>query len=67
MLAFARRYEGQAAIVAAPRLSYTLMRGKEEPPVGSAWGDAELALPPEAIDYILFESLNRKKRNQTHQ
>jgi maltooligosyltrehalose synthase len=22
------------------------MRGKEEPPLGSVWGDAELALPP---------------------
>ena len=32
-----------------PRLSYTLMKGKEEPPIGAVWGDSELALPPEAI------------------
>ena len=36
------------AITAGPRLSYTLMKGKEEPPLGSVWGDSELALPPEA-------------------
>ncbi len=47
VLAFARRYEGEIAIVAAPRLSYTLMKGKEETPIGSAWGDAELTLPAE--------------------
>jgi len=48
VLAFAREHEGEMAIVAAPRLSLTLMKGKEEAPLGSAWNDAELALPPEA-------------------
>ena len=36
-------------MVAAPRLSYTLMKGREEPPIGAAWGDSELSLPPEAM------------------
>src|SRR5579862_812293 len=48
VIAFARLHQEQLAIVAAPRLSYTLMKGKEEPPLGAAWGDAELVLPPEA-------------------
>ena len=34
------------AVVAVPRLSYTLMNGAERPPLGDAWGDAELELPP---------------------
>jgi (1->4)-alpha-D-glucan 1-alpha-D-glucosylmutase len=49
VVAFARRHSGNAAITVVPRLSYTLMKGKEEPPIGAVWGDSELALPPEAI------------------
>lgn len=49
VVAFARRYSREAAIIVVPRLSYTLMRGREEPPLGVIWGDSELALPPEAI------------------
>jgi (1->4)-alpha-D-glucan 1-alpha-D-glucosylmutase len=46
VVAFARHHAGEIAITAVPRFAYTLMRGKEEPPLGSVWGDAELALPP---------------------
>ncbi len=35
------------AIIAAPRLSYTLMKGNLEPPLGAVWGDSELLLPTE--------------------
>ena len=38
VVAFARQHDGQVAIVAAPRLSYTLMKGKEEPPIGQCMG-----------------------------
>ncbi len=48
VVAFARIHQGDTAIIAAPRLSYTLMRGKEEAPTGAVWGDSELSLPPEA-------------------
>ncbi len=48
VVAFARVHDGEAIIVAAPRLSYTLMKGREEPPIGSVWGDSALSLPPEA-------------------
>lgn len=47
VVAFARLSGEQAAITVVPRLTYTLMKGKEEPPLGSVWGDSELALPPE--------------------
>ncbi|MGB7555201.1 MAG: malto-oligosyltrehalose synthase [Candidatus Korobacteraceae bacterium] len=47
VVAFARVRQGEAVLVAAPRLSYTLMKGKEEPPVGAAWNDSELVLPPD--------------------
>jgi (1->4)-alpha-D-glucan 1-alpha-D-glucosylmutase len=48
VLAFARQHEGDVAIVAAPRLALTLMKGREEPPLGSVWGDSKLVLPAEA-------------------
>ena len=49
VVAFARVHAGEAIIVAAPRLSYTLMKGREQPPIGGVWGDSELALLPDAI------------------
>ena len=49
VIAFARRHAGSVVIAAVPRLSYTLMKGKESPPLGAIWGDSEIALPPEAV------------------
>jgi len=49
VVAFAREHEGEAAIVAVPRLSLTLMKGREEAPIGAVWGDTELILPSQAI------------------
>ena len=48
LCAFARVHEHEMAIIAAPRLAYTLMHGETRPPIGEAWGAAELALPPQA-------------------
>ena len=53
VLALARQHEGEIAIVAAPRLAYTLMKGKEEAPVGSVWNDSELVLPAEVVGRTL--------------
>jgi len=47
--AFARSYEDRAIVVAAPRLTYTLMRGRVQPPIGDVWGNAELQLPAEVL------------------
>jgi (1->4)-alpha-D-glucan 1-alpha-D-glucosylmutase len=49
LVAFARSYEDQMALVAVPRLSYTLMRGRLQPPMGDAWGNAVLQLPAEMM------------------
>ncbi len=49
VVAFARVRQGETIVVAAPRFSYTLMKGREDPPIGGVWGDAELSLPQEAI------------------
>ncbi len=46
LLAFAREHEGNAAVVAVPRLACTLMKGQIAPPLGEAWGETELLLPP---------------------
>ena len=44
VVAFARQHAGQTSITAVPRLSLTLMKGQEEPPIGAVWGDTELAV-----------------------
>jgi len=49
VVAFARSHEDRAMVVAAPRFSYTLMRGRVQPPIGDVWGNAELQLPPEVL------------------
>jgi (1->4)-alpha-D-glucan 1-alpha-D-glucosylmutase len=49
VVAFAREHAGDVAVVAVPRLSLTLMKGREEPPIGAVWNDTALPLPPEAI------------------
>jgi (1->4)-alpha-D-glucan 1-alpha-D-glucosylmutase len=36
----------ESAISIVPRLGYTLMRGEMRPPLGDAWADTEIALPP---------------------
>ncbi len=47
IIAYVRSYEGKHVIVAAPRLSYTLMKGAMQPPLGSAWGRGFIELPAE--------------------
>ncbi len=45
LLAFSRRLGEQVAVVAAPRLTFTLTREKEPWALGEAWGRRELSLP----------------------
>ena len=64
LCAFARIHEengrAEAAIIAVPRLAYTLMAGRAEPPVGDIWGDATIALP-EGVSGELRNVLTDKK------
>jgi (1->4)-alpha-D-glucan 1-alpha-D-glucosylmutase len=48
VVAFTRSHEGETAIVAAPRLPYTLMKGSLHAPQGAVWGNVQLVLPEEA-------------------
>ncbi len=48
VVAFARVRGDQTVIVAVPRMSFTLMKGAEAPPIGPVWGDTELLPPPQA-------------------
>ena len=46
VIAFARKHESQMAIAAAPRFSYSLMKGERVPPIGAqAWAEETLELP----------------------
>jgi (1->4)-alpha-D-glucan 1-alpha-D-glucosylmutase len=45
VIAAMRTHQHSTAVVAVPRFAYTLMRGETHPPLGEAWGNAEIALP----------------------
>ncbi|HEU5233886.1 MAG TPA: malto-oligosyltrehalose synthase [Terriglobales bacterium] len=68
LCAFARIHEEsgrtEAAIVVVPRLAYTLMAGKAEPPIGDVWGDATITLP-EGVPSELRNVLTDKKVTAT--
>jgi len=61
--AFARAAHGEYVLVAAPRFSYTLMRGRLAPPVGAAWGSTQLPLsstaPREFVNLFTGEVVTR--------
>ncbi len=45
LLVYSRAHGRQVAVIAAPRLSYTLTREKQPWALGAAWGKRELTLP----------------------
>ena len=52
VVAFAREYNGEIAVAAAPRLAFTLMKGQPRPPLGEAWGETQLELPAGSGDFV---------------
>ncbi|HZR33547.1 MAG TPA: malto-oligosyltrehalose synthase [Terriglobales bacterium] len=52
-LAFARSYKDQWTVVAVPRLAYSMMKGRMQPPLAEAWGNTELELPSELSNVAL--------------
>jgi (1->4)-alpha-D-glucan 1-alpha-D-glucosylmutase len=49
VVAFVRRWQEQAVIVAVPRFVYTLMRGEMRPPLGAdVWQDSAIIVPEQA-------------------
>ena len=63
VVAFARTTGSRAAITVVPRFAYTLMKGKEEPPIGTVWGDSELVLPPELAGRRIFNIFTGERFN----
>jgi (1->4)-alpha-D-glucan 1-alpha-D-glucosylmutase len=52
VVAFAREHRNQVAIVAAPRLSYTLAGGAIRPPLAGLWETTELPVPPHTAEFL---------------
>jgi (1->4)-alpha-D-glucan 1-alpha-D-glucosylmutase len=52
VLAFAREHEGQVAVVAVPRLSFTLAAGAVRPPLGELWDDTALPVPAQTTEFV---------------
>jgi (1->4)-alpha-D-glucan 1-alpha-D-glucosylmutase len=55
VFAFAREQEWEMAVVVVPRFAYTLMKGEVQPPLATAWGEAQVALPPHAPNEFVNE------------
>ena len=53
LVAFAREHDWRMAVVAVPRLPYTLWRGEMGRPRAERWGETQLLLPPNAPDRFL--------------
>jgi (1->4)-alpha-D-glucan 1-alpha-D-glucosylmutase len=52
VVSFAREHNRELAIVAVPRLSYTLLKGKTGAMSGEAWGDTQLQVPRASSDFL---------------
>lgn len=52
VVSFARELNGQVAIVAVPRLSYTLAGGAMRAPLGELWENTELPAPARTSEFL---------------
>jgi (1->4)-alpha-D-glucan 1-alpha-D-glucosylmutase len=52
LVAFARENNSQVAIVAVPRLSYTLAGGRLQAPIGELWDSTELPVPSRTAEFV---------------
>jgi len=48
VVAFLREHQGRVAVVVAPRLIYTLMKGESDGSISEAWGETKISLPVSA-------------------
>jgi len=68
VISFARDHEGQVAIVAVPRLPYTLSDGAMRAPLGEIWEDTEIPVPshtPEFLENIFTGETIKVTSNRT--
>ena len=52
LVAFAREHNNQVAIVAVPRLSYTLAGGALRAPLAGLWENTEIPVPPRSAEFL---------------
>lgn len=52
LVAFAREHNNQVAIVAVPRLSYTLTGGAMRAPLAALWENTEIPVPPRCAEFL---------------
>src|SRR5262249_24103024 len=52
VIAFTRENHRQVAIVAVPRLSYTLSGGTIQPPLGELWQETEIPVPSRTPEFL---------------
>jgi (1->4)-alpha-D-glucan 1-alpha-D-glucosylmutase len=52
VVAFAREYNSQVAIVAVPRFSYALAGGALRAPLGELWDNTEIPVPPRTAEFL---------------
>jgi (1->4)-alpha-D-glucan 1-alpha-D-glucosylmutase len=52
VVAFAREHRNQSAIVAVPRLSYTLAGGALRAPLANLWENTELPVPSRCPEFL---------------
>jgi len=66
LVAFVREHDWRMAVVAVPRLPYTLWRGEMGPWRGERWGETQLLLPPNApnrfVNVFTGESFQVRER-----
>jgi (1->4)-alpha-D-glucan 1-alpha-D-glucosylmutase len=68
LVAFARERENEVAIIAVPRLAYTLAKGQLQPPTGDIWDNTELAVTggtPEFLQNVFTGEKIRVTPNRT--
>lgn len=61
VLAYARVHASEMSITVVPRFAYTLMDGDLRAPLGSAWGDTLLQVPPKAANTSIVNVLTGEK------
>jgi (1->4)-alpha-D-glucan 1-alpha-D-glucosylmutase len=52
LVTFAREHNNQVAIVAVPRLSYTLAGGAIRAPLAGLWENTEIPVPPRSAEFL---------------
>lgn len=52
VVAFVREHNGESVVVAAPRLTYTLMKGQVGSPLGDVWGNSKLVVNRAGAEYV---------------